>query len=100
MRVALQLLKIENRNRLSLPVFEKREVVLAEIRDDVTGLIANVHVDDYEVCIRSKVWLLSLNAGKQQKQNRDYQRSFHQKLSLTVAVMERMAPALIGNPYC
>ncbi len=47
-----------------------------------------------------KIRLLSLDTSKQQKQSRDYQRSFHQKLSLTVAVMERIAPARVGNPYC
>ena len=44
--------------------------------------------------------VLSLNVCKQQEERGDKQQSFHQNLILTVAVIDRMAPAFVGNPYC
>ena len=37
-RIALQLLKLEDRNRLRLAVFKKREVALLQIGNDLPGL--------------------------------------------------------------
>ena len=100
-RIALQLLKFENRNRLRLAVFEKREVALLEIRDHFPGLVPDVRVDDHEVGVRRERRVPAPLRWQAAKQNAGIkQQSFHQNLSLTVAVIDRMAPAAVGNPYC